>query len=105
MNLNNDFRKNLTKGKQFDKVSVKGGVRAMRARVEPHSGFGGGGPGPCKFIYLFFILFYFIFFVRVGTKKKLGPPMPNSQLFSQTQFKYSPKPSFSFRPYHLMYSK
>ena len=42
MNLNNDFRKNLTKGKQFDKVSVKGGVRAMRARAEPHSGLGGG---------------------------------------------------------------
>ena len=29
MNLNNDFRKNLTKGKNFDKVSVKGGVRVM----------------------------------------------------------------------------
>ena len=33
MNLNNDFRKNLTKGKFFDKVSVKGGVRVMSRDV------------------------------------------------------------------------
>ena len=52
--------------------------------------------------------------IRLGWKKIWAPqywtappppPMPNSQIFSQAQLKYSPKPSFSFRPYHLMYSK